>query len=322
MKAREERKAAREKKRSDKEERLGKMPEQLIVPKGTDPLEVTTRYLEPANHVLRDMWKHCPAFLVCGGPSINGLDLSPLRHPAVCSMGVNNVAGYAPVKSFVFSDPIEKFHHGIFLNPGIMKFAPHKKLNHRVRAKRPDGVFEFTRLRGGDFPNIFGFKRNSEWDPEQFLTSREASWGCGKVCAARLNRENVLFTPLLGIRLLHYLGVPRIYLLGVDFKMMSGETGGYAFNQGRTSGAASSNNIHYKRVNSMLIELRPVLEAAGLTVLNCNPESHCSAFDYYPYEDAVEDCLAMMPPEPYDLSGFYEKDQRKSPMEDDEEDRE
>jgi hypothetical protein len=119
-------------------------------------------------------------------------------------------------------------------------------------------------------------------------------------------RAKVLFTPFIALRLLHYLGVRTVFLLGMDFFMTT--ENGYAFNQARTTGAAASNNEHYRIVNGMMHELRPYLEQSGMKVYNCNPKSRLSAFDYLPYAEAVTSCTALIPKKPWDLSLWYEKD--------------
>jgi hypothetical protein len=284
-----------------------------VFPANEDPLFVTDRHKNPVGHILRDLWRPNPGFLVCGGPSLKQLDLGFLRERGIVSMGVNNVSGYAPVRAMTFSDPPEKFHHGIFFDPAIMKLVPCPKLGKRVRAKRPDGTFGFTSLRVMDCPNVWGYHRNSIWDVPRFLTSEEATWGNGKKGVDQNGREHILFTFFLGLRLLHYLGCPQVYLLGVDFSMSPDPgTGpsGYAFNEQRSEGAARGNNASYRKANEMCHELRPVFDAAGFGVYNCNPDSRLTAFDYVPLETAIANARALVPPEPWPedaLWGWYAK---------------
>lgn len=307
----ERRNAREERKRKRIEDRikLGEPSPIIPLPPNTDPLRVCDRNLL-VNHAVRDAWKDCPAFVVCGGPSINLLDLNHLRDSRVMSIGVNNVAAYAPVKAFVYSDPTEKFHSSIFLNPGVMVFAPRPKLQNQLRTK-VDGKFKFATRRVCDCPNVWGYERESRFDPSTFLTDEIAQWGSNPdKHESNRGRAKVLFTPFLAMRLLHYLGVRTMFLLGMDFHMTPGPVGGYAFGQGRTSGAAASNNAHYRRVNGMMHELRPHLEKAGVEVFNCNPKSRLSAFPHVDYEEALRICRDSVPPAD-DLSGWYEKDPSK-----------
>lgn len=285
-------------------------PPQIVLPPNNDPLLWYDRNQQPIGHTLRDLWRPSAAFLVAGGPSLQTMDLSPLRERGILSLGINNVAGYAPVRAMTFSDPPEKFHHGVFFDGSIMKFVPKAKLTKRVRAKLDDGSFAFTAWRVADCPNVWGYSRNAIWNPETFFNCEHASWGNGKDGVAVNGRPKILFTFFLGFRLLHYLGVRTVYMIGVDFSMSEDDgegTTGYAFNQGRTAGAARGNNNHYRIAQSMCIELRPYFEAAGFRVFNCNPKSALTAFDYVPFTDAVEACRGVVPREPFDLSGWYEK---------------
>lgn len=292
--------------RNERRAKLGKVNPVVVLPPNTDPLKVYDRF-DQVTHSIRDAWKLCPAFLVCGGPSVNEIDTTLLADPAVMSLAVNNVAAHVPVKAFVYSDPTEKFHGGLFLHPGIIKFAPRGKLKDQIRLKNDKGEFEFASVRVIDCPNVWGYDRNTRFVPSEFLTCEEASWGvnAGKH-PDMAGRAKVLFTPFIALRLLHYLGVRTVFLLGMDFFMTTDN--GYAFNQARTTGAAASNNEHYRIVNGMMHELRPQLEQSGMKVYNCNPKSRLSAFDYLPYTDAVNSCTALIPKKPWDLSLWYEKD--------------
>lgn len=152
-----------------------------------------------------------------------------------------------------------------------------------------------------DCPNVWGFSRESRFNPATFLEDSSAHWG-GEFDSHR----KILYTPYCAIRLLVHLGIKNIFLLGVDHIMETGK-GGYAFPQGRTPGAAKSNNAHYQIVNEAMGQLRPYLEAKDIHVYNCNKESHCPAWDYLPFEEAVATCTSMIPEHPLDLAGWYEK---------------
>jgi hypothetical protein len=277
------------------------------------PVDDKLTTLSPAGEPItgfKDLWRNSPAFLVCGGPSLKQIDLTLLQERGVVSLGVNNVAAHARTTAFVFDDPPEKFHHSLFQDPRVLKFVPHPKLKKgETRIKTADR-FRYTgrQVRDG-YPSVVGFRRCCEWNPETFLTNEEASWGNNLNGHNKNGRPRILSTMLLGIRLMHFLGVRRVYLLGVDFGMdpANGTTGNYAFAQERDQGAIDSNNHAYSVLNTMLIELRPILEKAGFQLFNCNEHSRLRAFDYVPFADALEDCRCGIPAEPPDLSGWYVK---------------
>ena len=245
---------------------------------------------------LSNMWSN-PGFLVCGGPSINKLPYQKLGERGIVSMAINNSAGHIPVSAWVFSDPQEKFHHGLFLDPKLITFAPIPKLTKKYRIKE-NGQFRDSEDRVMDCPNTFGFDRKTSLYPENFLKTDYAMWGYGGKQPGDKPFE-CLATMLLGIRLMCYLGCPRIYLLGVDF--LRTEVEQYAFSQ-----KANPSNRRYEHENEMLKSIRPYIEKEGINIYNCNPESQCSAFDYVPFEDAFNDCKGLVR-EPFDLSGWYEK---------------
>ena len=300
------RREARTKRIAERKKREAELPPLFQLPPNDDPLEVTDRDGRPTNHCLRNLWAPAAGFLVCGGPSLKSLDLSPLKERGIASLGVNNVAGMAPVRAFICGDPPEKFHHGIFTDPALVKFGPIRRLGQRVRAKKPDGTFGYTALRVKDCPNVFGFRRDSHWEPEAFFTRDAATWGRGKGQAKEQNTSHILFSFFLGLRMMHYLGCQRVYLLGVDFSMDAER--GYAFPQGRTEGAIRGNNNSYRIAVELSLELKPIFDRVGFEVYNCYRQSRLSAFPFVPYEEALEDCRGLTPKEPYDLSQWYEKD--------------
>jgi len=271
-----------------------------------DGLHVVDRYNEKTS--LRDLWKNSPGFLVCGGPSLRALDLGFLRCRGVVSLGVNNVAGLAPVSAWTFSDPPEKFHHGVHLDPGCLSFVPIPKLRKKIRVKQPDGGWVYPGARVRDCPGVVGYERSCEFRPETFLTSRGATWGNNDKGVQATGGPKLLFSMFLGIRLLHYLGVRRVYMLGVDFGMdpLGDANEQYAFGQRREPGACETNNGSYIQAAKWLAELRPIFDAAGFNLFNCNPSSRLEVFDHVPYEDAILDATRHCR-EPFDLSGWYEK---------------
>lgn len=247
---------------------------------------------------LAGMWFPSPGFLVCGGPSLKSLPIHRLRERGVISFAVNQVASYAPVDGWCFSDPQNKFHHGLHLDPKIMTFSPIPKLRKTINVKLPDGMFRCTNIKLRSCPNTYGFSRKTVFYPENFLTTDYAHWGRGGNMPDR--PFTCLCTMLLGFRMLHYLGCPRIYMLGVDLWMTNEEP--YAFQQDKRA-----RNKRYSKENTMLSELKPYFDADGFEVFNCNPNSKCDVFSYVPFEEAINDCKGGVPKEPFDTNQWYEK---------------
>jgi hypothetical protein len=277
-----------------------------------DPLKVYTADGQPT-HALRNMLRGGAAFLVCGGPSLKTVDYRRLSERGIFSLGINNVAGLAPVSAFCCSDPPSKFHSGIFLDPKVIKLLPAPKLRPSrgaIRKKNQDGSFSKLPFITADCPNTWGFDRR-EWltCDDTWFTEPSASWGNMKNGVERTGERKTACTMLLGLRLLQYLGARRIFLLGVDFHMSptAGQHNNYAFGQSREPDSVKSNNTQYEITNDWLVRLRPVFERWGFGVYNCNQYSHLRAFDYVPFEQALEVCRGPVPVEPFDLAGWYEK---------------
>lgn len=266
---------------------------------------------------LKNLWKGCAAFFVCGGPSLNSVDYLRLGDRGVLSLGLNNVAGKVPVSAFTFNDPPEKFHHGIWRDGKIMKLLPRPKLTHgkrgRTREKLADGSFKYLPQKTADYPNVWGYDRTDHFTPETFLTLPGASLGNNANGVLKTGRSKIICSMFLGLRLLHYLGARRVYLLGVDFNMDPAAplTANYSFGEKRDRGACESNNNIYATAAPMLAELRPVFDRAGFGVFNCNPMSYLRVFDYVPFDEALADCRNGVPAEPFDLCGWYQKGERQ-----------
>jgi len=254
----------------------------------------------PAN--ISGIWAPSPGFLLCGGPSSNKLPLEKLRERGIVSLGINNSAGHIYTNAWIFSDPQEKFHHGLYVDPKIMTFAPIPKLDKRVRVKVGD-EFIWSSTKVMDCPNTYGFDRKTSLYPDKFLKTTYAQWGYGGKQPEDTPFE-CLATMLLGIRMMCYLGCPRIYLLGVDF--FRGEDAQYSFNQ-----KARTSNKRYVHETAMLKSIKPYLKESGIEVFNCNPDTKCDAFDIVSFEDAFEDCKGLTPAEPFDLANWYDKPPKK-----------
>jgi hypothetical protein len=227
-------------------------------------------------------------------------------------MGINNAAGHPRIRpnAFVCSDPPKKFSHSIWLDPGVMKLIPSPKLSKGSRGnlrKKVNGVFSRLDVRTQQCPNVWGFRRESwMWPDDRFFLGPGACWGNLKKGVEKTKLDKTVSTLFLGIRLMRYLGCPRLYLLGVDLRMTPER--GYSFAQARDEDAQASNNNAYKVINRWMCEMASagVFTKFGMEVYNCYERSGLRAFPYVPFEEAVIDCRGIVERAP-DLSGWYEK---------------
>jgi len=279
--------------------------------KWSDNLYITDKEKQ-VTESLRNLLEGKSAFLIGGGPSANDLPLERLNDRGIWTMTINNVGAHPRFRpnSFVCSDPPLKFHHNIWLDPGIMKFIPTPKLTGNrgiLRRKKKDGTFEQLERRTHQMPNVWGFKRISELIPNEFFFLEDgACWGNHKMGADRHKQPKTVCTFLLGIRLLYHLGIRQIYLVGVDFYMTPKL--GYSFEQARNEGASANNNRQFANVNGWLCEMMEngTFKKFNLTIYNCYQSSGLRAFPYVPFEDALKEAKMGIDEKP-DLAGWYEK---------------
>jgi len=297
-----------------------------------DPLIVLDRNQEP-NHSLRGFLAGGSAFLLGGGPSSRLLDLNKLKSRGIWSMAVNNMAGSFHANSFICADPPSKFHHGIWLDPTVMKFVPTPKMNKRRNHLREKVGEEFTDLiRNGkqisvtDCPNVWGYGRRA-WlqTDDTFFTDPEAAWGNHNAGVEQTGLEKAVCSLFLAIRVLYYLGSRTIYLVGVDWKMSptAQPTDNYAFKEFRgpvkkinsktgkeeIDDSIIANNHLYKTCGPWFQALQDngTFAKFGLKIYNCNQFSSLRAFPHVPFDTAIDQTLKGFPKEPFDLQDWYKK---------------
>lgn len=247
-----------------------------------DPLTID-RNGEPAN--IEGLWSPYPAFLVCSGQSLDSFPLERLKERGVVSMGVNNAGARAHVKAWVFSDPQSKFHHALYLDPGVMTFCPRPKMKRQFKMKLEDG-FHSTGVRVRNCPNTYAFDRSTQFVPDDFFSTTYCHWGNGKHQPSDVESAGCLATLFIGVRLLYHLGVRTIYLLGVDHQ------GG---------------RRRWGKEDKAFERLRPVFKKHKLTIFNCNPNTKSMSFAFRSFDYAIADCKGSVPSEPLDVDGWYQK---------------
>ncbi len=238
---------------------------------------------------LNNIWFPHPGFLVCGGPSIKNINYNRLSERGVVSLGINNISTKVPVTAWCYGDNPGRFHHGLFLDPKLLTFAPHNTLNHRIRAKLPDGSFRYLNIKIKHGPNTFGFLKRNEFSSKTFFKTKYAHWGKPK-----------LATILYGIRLIKYLGCTKIYLLGVDHFTPDPQNP-YAFEPSKKPRMST-----YDWEKKYFAKIKKQIDSMGVKMYNCNPDSKCDLFEYVSFEDAIKDCKRSVPSEPFTVENYYD----------------
>ncbi len=276
------------------------------------------RYLQPApmlfsrdghNVFLGDMYRGHSAFLIAGGPSLNSHDLAQLDQRGILTCAVNNAAAVYRPRLWVSVDDPGNFVDAIWQDPGILKFVPlcHMEKHFMVRNEVDELVPSQDAV--GDLPAVFGFRRNEQFREEQWLYEDTFNWGNHSQKHDSDGNKGSRSVMYVAIRLLFYLGIRRLFMIGCDFRMEHGGQN-YAFSQDRTRNSVRGNNDSYRILNQRLERLRPYFEREGFQIINCTPNSGLTVFPYLPFEAAIDEARAHMPSR-INTVGMYDRQQRK-----------
>ena len=252
---------------------------------------------------LENHYRGGPGFLVLSGPSSRNLNLGLLKDRGCVTFCVNN--SWSLVRPQIWTavdDPCTMLDAG-WKDPGILKLAPYGKQEARLGTKTEKG-FRWSKYRVVDMPNVLFYKRNTHFKLQEFLTQDSVNWGNDQRITDELGCQGSRSVMLAAVRLMFYLGFRTIYLVGADFHMEDKEGHRYAFPQARDPKAAKGNNNTYRDLNKRFTALRPLMEAKGLRILNCNPHSGLKAFDFADFHE-VTNKIAGKYEGFHDTDGWY-----------------
>jgi hypothetical protein len=258
---------------------------------------------------LQDMYAGQAAFLVCSGPSLADHDLARLHERGILTMAVNNAASLVRPHLWVSVDDPNNFLEAIWRDPGILKFVPFANVKRHFLVRRADGQFAASRERVCDMPAVFSYCRNGKFRADRFLNERTFNWGNDERTTDAHGNRGCRSVLLVALRMLFYLGVRRVYLLGCDFRMEVGNRN-YAFSQDRSMESVESNNRTYRALDRRLKDLRPRFEKAGFRVFNCTASSGLTAFPFRSYDAAIAEATRSFP-RSLDTEGMYDWRRRK-----------
>ena len=231
-----------------------------------------------------DVYRGSSAFLILGGPSFSNIDKSKLSKPGILTMGVNNsVKSFRPNLWICVDDPTH-FIKSTWLDPKITKFVP---FSHSEKPIFDNESWKELTTKVGDCPSVFFYKRNERFVADQFLFEDTINWGNHKDYGGG---RSVM---LAAIRMLFYLGIRTIYLLGCDFNM--NEQSKYHFEQDRTTSSIKGNLSTYKLLADRFKELKPIFEENGLEIFNCNSNSNLKVFPFIELDEAIKLASSELP---------------------------
>ena len=261
------------------------------------------------NVFLGDMYRGHTAFLICGGPSLRQMDLSHLQNRGMLTMAVNNAATVCRPQLWCSVDDPGNFSDAIWYDPGMLKFVPLCHMEKFFMERDEQGELVRSAHRVGDMPAVFGFRRNEAFNAEQWLYEDTVNWGNHSNRVDDYGNKGSRSVMYAALRVLFFLGVRRVFLLGCDFRMEFGQKN-YAFEQERTQASVRGNNSTYRILNDRLRHLKPHFEQAGFHVYNSTPDSGLTVFPYVPYKEAVELASSIMP-EQILTAGMYDREQKQ-----------
>jgi hypothetical protein len=170
-------------------------------------------------------------------------------------MGVNNSCTVVRPTTWVCTDLPTAFDPTLWDDPSVMKFVPARHRHLLDDGARMTLTYPET--------NSFNLRR---WFDDEVIR-----WGAS--------------TMFVAVRILLDLGVREVYLLGCDLKMDPGRE--YAYEWPSSPSHVAANARSYRLIQDRFRLLRPLLEAHGLQIFNCNPTSRLTAFDFCAYDQAI-----------------------------------
>ncbi len=257
------------------------------------------------NVFLGDIYRGSTAFLICGGPSLKCHDLSLLRQRGVLTCAVNNAATIHRPQLWLSADDPGSFSDAIWRDPGILKFTPLCNMEKTFHVRNEHGLLSSSSEKVGEMPGVFGFRRNEIFQADTWLYENSFNWGNHGNQVDDYGQKGSRSIMYIALRLLFYLGVRRLYLVGCDFKMEYGKQN-YAFPQDRSAGSVKGNNSSYQIMKERFAHLLPHFQREGYEIFNCTPDSGLKVFPHVPFEDAVNDALSRQPQE-INTWGMYDK---------------
>lgn len=245
---------------------------------------------------LQGIYKGASCFYIGAGPSLNQIEnptlvqLSQTR--GITTFAVNNIAA-RNVRPNIWCciDSPKSFHRNIWDDPSILKFTKTENWDHGYNGGMVNNA-----------PNLFWFRINGDFNTETFF--KESTISCGRYShhTDNLGISGGRSVMLVAIRLMHYLGFKRVYLLGCDFNMQPEQP--YAFEQTKWPGGVKTNNQMYSITEARLKSLIPQMDRDGFQVYNCTPNSKLSIFPEMKLEQAVKLATCSMIKEP-NLKAMY-----------------
>jgi hypothetical protein len=233
---------------------------------------------------LTDLYRNAGCFFIGSGPSFAKVNKDQLKKPGVLTWGVNNSPKAFRPNLWCCVDEPARFLESVWRDPTIMKFCGTGKAGKPIWDHAKWG---YSKTLVQDCPNVIHITRNSQFQAAKFLTEDTINWGNNKDYGGG---RSVM---IASIKIMYLLGIRRVYLLGVDFKMT--ESYRYHFEEQRSKGAIRNNQASYHKMLSYFTQLAPYFKDAGFQIFNCTQGSELTCFPYMRLDDAIKKEIADIP---------------------------
>lgn len=252
---------------------------------------------------LENTYNGASCFLVGAGPSLNELNLTLLSQRGVLIASMNNVGAVKVRPNLWFAvDHPNSFCENIWNDPFIWKFVPEENIEKAFLIRDKDGRLQPSNKRIYNCPCVFQYRRNKDFKAESFLIEPTINWGNHSSNIDSYGGKggrSVLFPAL---RILYYLGIRKVFLLGIDFNMQESQP--YCFPQTKHAKGCKSNNDAYRIFSERLSALKPLFDEENYRIYNCNEYSNLKAFEFKTYEECLKFATRSCPSNP-DVRGMY-----------------
>jgi len=226
-----------------------------------------------------DLFYGAGVFVTSSGPSMATADLEALKQPGLLRFGLNNSPSIIRPHLWTCMDTPGKFLESVWRDPAILKFCGEGQFDKSIQRTFRDDDWRYCEAQIQDCPAVVHMRRNNRVDSKAWLAERSINWGNDKFYGGG---RTVMMAVL---KICYLLGIKRVYLNGVDFRMSSEYT--YAFNEQRAAGAVHNNNTTYKRFLAYATSISHLLAKSGMEIINCTPRSELTLFPFMPLQAAI-----------------------------------
>jgi len=209
---------------------------------------------------LEDRFLGQSAVLICGGPSFLHVDHDRIRNSGLLTMTLNDGIRTYRSDLWLGTHNPRNFDRTIWKDPNVIKVVRSELARHRWVRKGAEA---------------YVFERSKTWNEERmFAPDNTIEW-------PNFLGSGYQTSMIEALRILFLVGIRTLYLFGVDFHQS--EDYGYHYEWKRDKSSIEGNNRLYDNLRHRFELMRPLFDAAGFRVINCNPDSHLEVFEKGPF---------------------------------------